>query len=449
MKNRGLVILVAIVAVLAAYILFYEQHQATTDERQESAHKVFPNFEQDQVTTIALSSPSVELNLEKSGGEWRITSPMSFGADPAAVRGLLESLGNLNVDRRLTAEEIDPASYGLDNPSMRVELRLNDETVHHLDVGAATPLGSNRAVSTGNSEVLLCPSSFTTHLLKTLDDWRSKNVVTVVENGVATIELTTKTERIKLVHIDENWTLIEPVADRAGPDHIRQMIADLSALKVDAFVDPASDLNALGLESPEYQLLIVPRGPEAPTRLDFGAEREENGVTQVICRRDGTDIFWVRDTIITPLSKAGVRWRDPKICSINTWDIERFEILHGEHEIVVDRKEGLWSVSGETADPAAIQDLLSAISDLEAGGYDLINPGTPELGRLVLHLRPLTPDEEAENLEIIFYEPMTSAGRAMVTVSGRDTVMSVDTSDLETILIEAEDLLPKTTSGGN
>jgi len=413
------------------------------------ANRVFPDFDQEGVTTITLNSASATLNLEKTGDEWRITSPIKFDANPTAVKGLLDSLDKLNVDRRLTAEEVDPAAYGLDQPSMSVELRSNDGTVYQLNVGEPTPLGSNRAVSTGNSDILLCPSSFTTHLLKGIDEWRSKNVINLSESGAASIELTTKTERIKVVHINENWTLLEPVADRAGPRHIRQMISDLNALTVEAFVDSSSDLSSLGLESPEYQLVIVRSDLEAPTRLDFGSVRVENGVTQVICRRDGTDIFWVRDTIITPLSKAGVRWRDPKICSVDSWDIEGFEIRHGETEIVVDRKEGLWSIGDEMAAPVAIQDLLSAISDLEAKGYDLINPGTPELGRLILHLKPSRPEAEPENLEIVFYEPMTSGGRAMVTVSGRDTVMSIDTSDLDGILVETENLQPEVSESKN
>ena len=97
--------------------------------------------------------------------------------------------------------------------------------------------------------------------------------------------------------------------------------------------------------------------------LDFGITRDDNGVPQVICRRNDHEVFWVRDTIITPLAKAGVRWRDPKVLNTGSWGIAALEISHGDTLFVAQRDQGMWTIDGQSADGAAIQKLLKAAEE--------------------------------------------------------------------------------------
>ena len=64
-----------------------------------------------------------------------------------------------------------------------------------------------------------------------------------------------------------------------------------------------------------------------------------------------------------------------------------------------------------------------------------MNLGTPELGRVVLGLGG---DDTA--ITVTFSEPLADGGNVMVTVSGRDTVMSVTPDDVQSIVGDLQDL---------
>ena len=49
-------------------------------------------------------------------------------------------------------------------------------------------------------------------------------------------------------------------------------------------------------------------------------------------------------------------------------------------------------------------------------------------------------EQETKTLTFTFYEPLTESGRAMVQVSERDTVMGVETADVDAILGNLEEL---------
>jgi len=120
MRSKNLVILTAIVLVVAAYIFLFERHQPTSDEARKNAEKIFPDFDQDAVTAIRIEGGTTPVRIEKTGEIWRLREPFDFPADSSAVSSALGSIARLDADRRLAADESDPAAYGLDQPTVTV-----------------------------------------------------------------------------------------------------------------------------------------------------------------------------------------------------------------------------------------------------------------------------------------------------------------------------------------
>jgi len=128
MKSRNLIILAAIVVLLGAYILLFERHRPTTDEARRDADKVFPGLETDEVTGVVVVGPEGSVRLEKVGDDWQLREPIAYPADSATVSSTLSSLAGLDADRRLAAEEVDAAEYGLDIPQAEVTLTLEESS---------------------------------------------------------------------------------------------------------------------------------------------------------------------------------------------------------------------------------------------------------------------------------------------------------------------------------
>ena len=81
---------------------------------------------------------------------------------------------------------------------------------HELDLGRVE--FEALALAGGLDEIALCASSFVDDLDKPVDDWRSRDVIEIYADQVASLEVLSGADRIRAVKVDETWQLLEPVA---------------------------------------------------------------------------------------------------------------------------------------------------------------------------------------------------------------------------------------------
>ena len=438
MRSRSLLILLAVVVVLGAFIALWERHQPSSDERAEAADRVLPALDPDDIREVRIEGGAEVVRLVRSGETWSLESPLKFAADSSRVNTLLTTLDNLEADRRLDPDEVEGSDYGLAEPAYRVTLvgPDNEETV--LSVGEETALGSNRAVQiAGDDEIAIVSGWFLSDLDRPVDDWRSRDVVDVFADQLASLEVLRLGDTVRVVRVGDQWRLLAPLNDLADRDHVRNVISDLNALRIEEFVDGDVDLAAMGLDAPEVQVMLIRSQGDEPVRLEFGATRTVDGATQVACRRGDFDVFWVNDVARIRLTKAPVLWRSPEVWPFDTWAVDRLELAADDDTVVVDRGTGGWTLKdGGSADSAAVQERLSALAALEATAFDLVQPVTSERGRVTLGFEAGDDGEPTDSVELVFYRPLVAGGDAMVTVSGRPTVMSVPSEAVETVLAD-------------
>src|SRR5215218_2083491 len=161
MKPRTLLILLAVVLALGAFIWFYERKLPSSEERVTLGKKVL-ELDKAEVTAVAIDSPKGKIRLERTGGgatpkakegepapeapavEWRIVQPLAARADSFAVDRLLDGLAALEKTR--TLDDVDPKAVGLDKPRavVRLTTKTGDKTVEKvLQLGAEVPPGGS------------------------------------------------------------------------------------------------------------------------------------------------------------------------------------------------------------------------------------------------------------------------------------------------------------------
>jgi len=448
MRGARLAVLAAVVVVLGAFILLYERHRPTTDQNREQAERIFPSLERDTVAAVEIRNAHGRVRLEREDDDWALVEPVHFPADSSKVQSLLDALVNLNAERTLASNEVDPAAYGLDPPLVEVELEDRQGNRRRLKVGNETALGASRAVSIDPSQVKLCASWFASDLERDVDHWRSRQVADVFVDQVASVELESSSGRVHAVQVDERWTLLEPLHDLADRDKLQTLLADLNGQRVEEFVVGAQDPSVLGLSPPAHRVTLVRNDGRQPLVLELGATRERDGTTQVACRRNGMDLMWITDRALTALGRAPVLWRSTTVYPFEAWDVEGLTITSGTTSVALRREGGQWQGQGDAeVDSRAVTERLSALAQLEAVDFDLIEPGSGESGRVEMLLSAAAEDGEPTPVRFTFYPPVAPGGRAVVRVSARDTVMSVDPAAVETIL-DLETLRPSPTTKG-
>ena len=445
MKTRNLIILAAVVIAVLAYILLVERHRPTSDESTAAAEKVLLGFERDDVMGIVIERAEGLVRLKKVGEEWRLREPFDFPADASVVSSTLGSLTNLTADRRLAADEVDPAGYGLEEPAVKVTLRMADGGERVIAVGDELPLGSKRALRVDGSDgVTIAAGWFASDLEREVDDWRAREVAEMLENDVASIDIESGADTIRAVRLEDQWQLLRPLEDMAGGDHLGSLISDLASMRITEFLDDVVDASELGLDLPEYEITIIRTDGEEPLRLDLGATREGDGGTEVACRRGDGEYFWASEWVRTRLSKAPVLWRSKKVMPFETWNAEELRVTTSESSTSLVQIDGFWLFADDTeANLTMVQERLRALADLEATDYDLMAPLTREMGTVEVIFEKEDDDQERPVLTFSFHAPLEEGGRAMVQVSGRRTVMGVEVGDAEAILADLDYLRPE------
>ena len=446
MKGRNLTILAAVVIAVLAYILLVERHRPTSEEAKAEAEKVLRDFDRDAVTGIVIERDSGRVRLEKVGEAWRLREPLDFAADESAVSSTLGTLATLEADRRLSSDEVDPAVYGLDDPPIKITLRTGEGGETGLDISEEMPLGSKRAVRlAGTDEIVVVPGWFVSDLEREVDAWRSREVMDISEDQVASIDIGAGEDRIRAVRLKDRWQLLEPLEDLAGRDHLRNLVSDLDSLRIEEFLDHPVNPADLGLDAPEYEITVIRADGGEPLRLDLGSTREGENGTEVACRRGDGEFFWASERVRTRLSKAPVLWRSKKVMPFETWDVEGLRLSRGGDAVELEQVDGLWRFAQDAAEAnfSVVQDRLGKLADLEATDYDLMAPMTAEMGRVEVVLKAAADEAESRVLSFEFFEPLSEGGRAMVRVGGRNNVMGVEAAGVDVILGDLDALRPK------
>ncbi len=438
MKGKSLVILAGAVLILGAFIWFFERNQLTTEEARAQEARVFAGLEEEAIVALNITNSHGAFSFQRRDGAWRLTDPIESNADDSAVSMVLRSLIRLDRDSTLGADEVDPKAYGLDHPEATVTLGITGGRTHTLTIGNATALGSNRAVSTGSEGVILTNGSFFAGIDKALDDWRSREIADVSLGQLAAITVRTGNGTIEAMNLNDTWLLRSPVNDRADRFHLQNLISGLNGLRVEEFVDSEADLATMSLANPTTTVLLVQGDGSPGLTLEFGSAREHGGATQIACRRNDTDIFWVNDRAVNALGKAPVLWRDKTVLAFDTWDVTSLGLSEGSTTVELKKESGIWRLGdGTEAFGEEVQKRLGALTALKAVDFDLMLIGTPELGRAVL-----ARESTSIPITVSFFESFEEGGNVLVTVSGRDTVMSVAPDDVQSIVGDLQALRP-------
>ena len=185
MRIGRLIALTLVVVGLGAYILLYERHQPTTDERKEQADRLFVGFDQAKAKKVVVTNSHGTFELVKNKDTWALKAPLADQANQGAVSSLLFSISGLKAERTFKATEVKLSDFGLDKPPLRVSVEDEAGKSYTLKLGGELPLGNQRAAMITGESVYLVNKYIGNDLDKDLAAWRSDELAQVYAGDVA------------------------------------------------------------------------------------------------------------------------------------------------------------------------------------------------------------------------------------------------------------------------
>src|SRR5271165_1254410 len=370
MKLRGLIV-AAIVLVGLIGTLYWSNHHKPADTTEASADvppKILTVKEADLSKFDLKKNGAEQVAGERnSAGKWQITSPASLPADQSAVSSLLGTFSSLNSQRLVEDKAGNLSPYGLDAPTLEVDLTQKDNKTQKLLLGDDTPAGNGiYAKLDGDSRVFTVPKYYKTSIDKNANDLRDKRLLTVDSDKISQVDLVAKKQEIAFGRNKGEWQIVKPKPLRANGAAVDELVRALTDAKMelDASDDPKKNTSA-----------FVSAAPVATAKVTA-----ESGTQELQVRKNKDDyyakssvvdgIYKVPGTLGQALDKNLEDFRNKKLFDLGSDDPNKIEIRDGSKTYFLTRSgEDWWSGSAKKMDADTVTELVDKIRDLSAGKF--------------------------------------------------------------------------------
>ena len=380
MKIRGLLIAIVVLAALAA-TLYWSDHRKSSAEAAKPAAGAAPSIlklDENSITKLELKKKDAPaILLTKSGADWKIAEPKPFRADQSAVSGVLSTLSPLNSERLVDEKTPDVQRYGLDHPSLEVDVTEKDNKTQRLLLGDDTPAGSAvYAALAGDPRVFTIAAYHRSSLDKSVNDLRDKRLLTVSPDKVSRLEIAGKNGNIEFGRNKDEWQILKPEPTRADVYAVSGLVSKLT--------DARMDLSASDTEAKQSDSAFAHGTPVATVKLTDESSTEELQI------RKSKDSYYAKSSVVEgaykinsdladAVNKKLEDFRDKKLFDFGYADPNKLEIHSGSKLVSLMRGGQDWWDNGKKIDEDSVRPLISNLRDLSAEAFVDSGFTTPEI----------------------------------------------------------------------
>ena len=392
-----------IALVIAVVGVWWAQSDSATDAPEPNTGPR-PLFDMSAmaVTGFEVKSGSASgCSFKKQDEKWEMTSPIRGPGEQGTISSDVSTIANLKYVTAFGTSDPDrpiDEMTSLGSPQCVVKLTDRDDKSYVLKIGARQKLSTKTYVQKeGDDAIYLVDVDLNKRLHRSLSDYRGKQVSQYNAAEATRIEILGE-QNYSLVKNDRKWTIETPLKARADQAAVGKLLQAVSGMTVSSFVDDGpKTLRPYGLDPARLVVAVTTEkktpkkvegppasGPAEPEydvttrtiRVAFGGSAEKT----VFAKLDDPDspaVFQVADDVLTKVGLPLGDLRDKKIADIQTAQAQRITVTRGGNSIELVKEGTDWKiassmkgVTSDVAEFAAVDDLLKAIGQLKALGFE-------------------------------------------------------------------------------
>ncbi len=373
MKPKTTLILLAITALLFAYLYFVDKKQVGTEELTRQSQNVV-NIQSDQIEGIIIQNGDDKIELRKKDKKWRLESPIKDQADSSAIDGLLSDIESWPKSATISAKEIDADKnslneYGLTKPKLRLKLIGKDAPPEILLGKDAALEGKMYARFENSKETYVVSQTVRKAIDKKADDFRDRKLTDLNTTQVLRFAIKSKAGELEAEKKNEHWDLVRPIHARGDDQKIGDLIAQITTAQIQQFVaDDKGDLNVYGLTDPKGSIMIFGENDKAGQTLQIGSSLPDKSKEQIYARFTPRGfVYALPKKIESILDYKPNDLRDRHLARIDRNNLDRLTIEPaGKPPIILARKDESWTIASQKNVAANSEDVGRLIDTLAA-----------------------------------------------------------------------------------
>jgi len=379
MKPRGLLVAVAVLAILGGLLYWSNRKQKAEAAKPstETTPKIL-SIPEDQIKEVKLKKSGGDVtDLQKGAdGKWQIIGPKPQRADQDTVKSLISSLATLNADKVVEDKASDLSPYGLNAPPLDVTIVKNDGKSQDVLIGDDEPTGGGTyAKLAGGPQVYAIASYVKTSIDKTPNDLRDKRLLTFDQDKLTRVDLQPAGgETIEFGKNNQNdWQILKPKPLRADGSQVEELIRKLKDAKMDASISDEDSKKAAAAYA-------------SGTKVATAGVTDASGTETLEVRKDKDKNYYAKSSAVDGiykmtadlgdgLAKRVDDFRNKKLFDFGWTDPNKIEIGKATFEKSGDK----WMSGAKQIDPSSVQSVVDKLRDLTAAKFVDTGGGTPVL----------------------------------------------------------------------
>jgi hypothetical protein len=317
--------------------------------------------------------------VERQGKGWKLTRPFATPALDEAVKPIVDVLASPHCERYETHTAANLKTYGLDQPSLRVEViaKGDKQPNHTLLVGLAVKDGSRDrfAKIEGSSAVCVLRGD----VVRTIDP----DPLTLVDTLLLNVNLD-KVDRIQskkgaarlVLQQDGGWKVTEApgapyAADTNAINSLRATLFNLRAERFAAYDSKPKELKKYGFESPfaTVTLSVEEGGKKTLHTLELGAEVEGQPGQRYLRLDKGPGVAVLSPADARTLARTHLDYVDHRLLAFEADKVTAVQRQKGSEALELAKQQGEWQIvkpEMTQADDGSVENLVRQLSALRA-----------------------------------------------------------------------------------
>jgi len=347
--------------VLGGLVFWSVKREGSEAKGTDSSTKIL-SIPEDQFQEIHIKKVTGEtIALVRDSGKWKITEPKPLAADQDAVSSMVSALGSLNADKAVEDKATDLTPYGLQMPTLDIQIKRKDGKTEGVLIGDDTLNGSGAYVKLPNDAKVSTIAGFTKSSLdKRVDDLRDKRLVTFDPDKLTRVELQAKGQTIEFgKNSAGEWQIVKPRPLRADSSAVTSLVDKLRDAKMD--LTATADANKGFASAPRVALITVTDAGGTQT-LEVRREKNKDAFAKGSAAEGA---YKVANDIADGVNKGLDDFRSKKLFDFGFSDPTKVDLKNASYTKSGDK----WTSGGKTMDNASVQTLIDKLRDLSASKF--------------------------------------------------------------------------------